>query len=549
MRILRLDSLVGAAGIDLHPLISVVHGLDQNRCDALEERVRSLVAGTGAAVSGLVEHRGQLMELTADSPRIGLVSTEDVVVNLDRVAGGAELIPQLRSERDHLLRTARIDAVAVEQVRADLMPAAAATVQRLRERVAHLIDAQGGTGDRQQIWSRIRHAVDSVNAQPATISEMPDDVASLLQEWNELRQVTNAAEMKLRSLDQRVDTAEHALTDARRFYEDAVADARPLLLSPEDEERLEELSHPRVEGRRFRGKDRSEEDAAEIGRLLAKVQQPSYAAYAMYRLRPEPPQEKRAIVEAAALQVQQAEAELAAALEQRDHNHVMAEISDRSERLKDQARLFLGAMLPADIGTALAALAVERSNPHWEIALEDLVAAIEETGLDYPESFGPPDLLVWAEEWLDRERYQLDLEPSDSIDELEASLRNAEALLDRHTRAMGRIDRLEVQAEASRELVRSLSDQLERLEIDPQPSVEVVVEAITRRADAVRVNAGSAAPILLVGSAPALRDDQIHSLLDALEDLVQDVQLILVTDREAAADWARVAGVQRAFVS
>ena len=56
MRILRLDFGPDIGSADLHPFISVVHGLDEARASRLMSAIRSLVSGTGHGLAGLVEH-------------------------------------------------------------------------------------------------------------------------------------------------------------------------------------------------------------------------------------------------------------------------------------------------------------------------------------------------------------------------------------------------------------------------------------------------------------------------------------------------------------
>lgn len=82
MRLLRLDlDGAGGDGIDLHPLVSVVAGLDAAGRERVVRAVRSLATGEPPPCGGLVEAHGVLFDLTPDTLELfGLRTELDVVV-------------------------------------------------------------------------------------------------------------------------------------------------------------------------------------------------------------------------------------------------------------------------------------------------------------------------------------------------------------------------------------------------------------------------------------------------------------------------------------
>jgi len=82
VRLLRLDlDGAGGDGIDLHPLVSVVAGLDAAGRERVVRAVRSLATGEPPPCGGLVEAHGVLFDLTPDTLELfGLHTELDVVV-------------------------------------------------------------------------------------------------------------------------------------------------------------------------------------------------------------------------------------------------------------------------------------------------------------------------------------------------------------------------------------------------------------------------------------------------------------------------------------
>ncbi len=547
MRILRLDFGSDIGSADLHPFISVVHGLDEVRCSRLVSAIRSLVSGSGTGLAGLVEHGGHLVEVTpATVGDLGPFTTEDIVLGIDRLSGSAVNLPALLAERDQLEMAARIDAVCVEEVRADLVPSAAARVQRLRDQLdgvaAVYVDHEA-----QELRQTIRAAIHQVDSTPPKVVEVPAGIEDILADWEAYQAAERGSSQHLESIADRVRRAEMALSDALRFLADAEADAKPQLLSPEDEDRLEELAHGRLDGRRFRGKDKSPETDGELAALLAKVNQPTYSAYAMFRLSPTAPAEKLQIVDTARAQVETANAELESARAAMSGDDLALDLAGQLDWIKERARHIFGPVLPNDLGRALRDHVIETPNPDWIDAIRDLYDRMEAVGIEIPDDLDPEQLALWADDWLIRQE-QADA-AAGQVDPalVHAELEIAEAALDRHARAMARIDRLETKAAESRRSLEDLNRSIRRVDSGEVDVSDAVYEGIVHLTERVRANAGVSIPVVIRGNFTDLNDADLHGLFDRIEPLAQSVQIVVVTDRNAAAAWAKAAGLRRAL--
>ncbi len=546
MRILRLDFGPDIGSADLHPFVSVVHGLDEARSSRLVSAIRALVTGAGPGLAGLVEHNGHLVDITGENlGEIGPFTTEDVVLHTNRFTGGAESLPQMIAELDQLAAAAEIDSVWVEEVRADLVPSAAARVQRLRDQIDGL-EVETIDVELQARRAEVRAAIAAVDATPQIITESPEGIAELIERWAELQAAESRSRNHLDVIAGRVQAAEASLADSLRFLSDAEADAKPVLLSDEDEDRLEELCHPRVE-RRFRPRERSAETEAEIAALLAKVNQTSYSGYAMYRLMPTAPEDKLEVVSAAEDQVAMAQIEVEDARRALASDQTVNDLAEMADRIKDEARAFFGPMLPADLGRALQEHVVETPNPDWFEAVKVLYDTLVAQDVEVPDDLDPERLAIWADSWL-MEQEKVDA-AANRVDPavLQTDLEIAEKALDRHARAMARIDRLEAKASESRLRVGELRRRVARIKAGESSSIESVFDGITELAERVRQNSGVSIPVVIKGNFGELADTEVTALLDRIEPLAQSVQIVVMTDRNAAATWARAVGVRRAL--
>src|SRR3954454_11281936 len=136
MRVLSLR--LGDEQLKLHPLVTVVNGLDPALRARLVDVIAALPAGRAEA-SGVIEAHGVLLELTFENlAMLELDSDIDVVVRRDELPG-AELSPAARERGSvparHEDLLSAIDQRRAEKDRAELAHAAAAEA---------LADAQGG---------------------------------------------------------------------------------------------------------------------------------------------------------------------------------------------------------------------------------------------------------------------------------------------------------------------------------------------------------------------------------------------------------------------
>lgn len=84
MRLLRLDLGCGQTGVDLHPFVTVVHGLRPDERVELLDAVTDLAAGWTAGIRGMLQHQGLLVELDgAGHDRFGSLCGVDVVVDAE----------------------------------------------------------------------------------------------------------------------------------------------------------------------------------------------------------------------------------------------------------------------------------------------------------------------------------------------------------------------------------------------------------------------------------------------------------------------------------
>jgi len=65
----------------------------------------------------------------------------------------------------------------------------------------------------------------------------------------------------------------------------------------------------------------------------------------------------------------------------------------------------------------------------------------------------------------------------------------------------------------------------------------------------VRSEAGSSVPLILHGDFADLSPQGLEDMFDQLEVLAQDLQLIVLCDRDEAASWAGAVGLRRALGS
>ncbi len=543
MRILRLDLRDHGATVDLHPFISIVSGLSNDQADELVAAVRGLVRGSANCVAGgLVESGGQLLELRGDgTDGIGPLTIEDVFVSLDQIDSSGDPVV-LQAELDQLERRAMIDAVQLEEARADLDAAAAARVHLLHQSVSEF-DGDG-TDDLARIEA-VASALKQLSATSPVLREMPDEVRELLVEWERYEAVRDEVQPEIDAMVSRIEGLEADVTSSKRMMSEAVAMAVPLVLSAEEDHRVDELAQRAASGKK--SKRLSTADEAELAALLDKVGQVTFVGYVMYRMAPEPSAESLMQVEAARLRVEQAETRLGEAKTDLQNGTVAQSLATRLDGVKEIARRYLGPMLPADLGSALRSQVVELENPAWLERVRELYAELVEQQIEVPDDLAPTDLPAWAADWVARAQSPEVAGPSRA--QLLGSLAVAEKELERHNRAMNRIDRLDATALESAAKAAAVEARLVAADAPAGTSGERAVALLRPLADRVRSEAGSSVPLVLQGEFRDLDEPAICGLLDDLEVLAQDLQLVILTSRPEAMQWASDAGLRRALAS
>ena len=546
MRLLRLDLSYGGGSLDLHPYLSVLQRLDASQQAELSQAVVQLVNNDGSGVRGLIETEQGLVELKGIAiPRgMGPLTTENVVVDIDD--GDTSDVAAMQSQLDQLRKRAKIDAVAVEMIRADLDPAAAARLQHLRR----FQNADGEASIDPRVASRVakvRQALSVVESQTPTLIESAPGIAELLERWRAHVVAKESARTHLDSMNDRISLANSELASAEIELIQAEAEAVPVILSAEEEARLEFLANPLEEGRRKnKPRERTEAEEDELNAILNKVSLPTFTAYAMYRLSPTPPPEKQAALHACHAKVARAKADVEEAKAELSIDPQARNLEIELAALKEEVAEIMGAVLPEDLGSALEAQVTERENPHWIEALSRLYDALQEVDAGIPETMEPEDLPKWAQDWADvtevRARESAGVAPED----LPAQIELAERSLRRHAKAMARIDHMDVLAEGAAARVEQLEQQIRHTESGGTPTAEQILEQLVPLLERINSQSGVSVPVVVKGEFPDLDGDEVEALLYSLEAFTQHFQIIVLTDRVRAHQWAKSVGLERA---
>jgi hypothetical protein len=547
MRLLRLDLGPGSPSIDLHPFVTVLSGLDAAQRNRVIKAARSLARGSTRGVEGLIQHQSLLVELDGSSKDLAPAVTEaDVVID-----GRGRSPLGLQVQIDQQKVQTEIDAVAVEELRADIDPAAKARVATLEHRLANLDSAERVRLDDQRAVSEALAAVAGLD--PVTY-EAPPGALALRRRLTDHRAQVASAEPHFERLMSAVKESEARLVQARRELAEAEAAARPALLDLDSEARLEQLSFPEMdETRRGRGRKMlSPDEEVEKQALLDKVGVESWTAYTVHRLDPRPSPERLEAAAGARWRLGRAEAGLAAARAALAGDELTAELNDEIEAIRAVARSFMGRDLPADLDAALGQLVVERDNPVWLDAVGLLCRILVQLDLDDLAGGDPHDVIDSARSWLEAGEREGGLDP----ETLAAELARARQRLARHERALGRIGRAETAAEVSASRLARLTERLATAgagDGNPAPSGPVnaptMLALVGAVAGQVRLDAGGSLPIVVAADLDRLGESEITELLDGLSELAQSVQIVVLSDHGAAARWAREAGLDRALAT
>ena len=538
MRILRLDLSTGQGSVDLHPFISIVQGLDVDETADLVEAVRGLVRGADTGHGGLLESDGELIELRSGAAPVGPLTLEDIYLSLFG-ADDAEGDPVvLKADEERARRASTIARVKLEETRANIDAGAAHRVQIIQDQLAGFDRPE----DPSTRTARVRELVALVRSIPPTVRDMPEDIREMLTEWERYESARAEAEPELEALNERVQACLAERERAQHAVEIATAQAVPVVLTRDEDRRVEELANPENQ------KSRRETDPQELQQLLAKVGQTSYLDYVMYRLAPVPSAESLANLEAARTNLEQVESQLSDARFEMQFGPVPSRLNEVLESVKATARVHLGPMLPSDLGTALRLQVKETENPEFNEALRDLYDELVRVRAEIPASIEPERLVDWAEAWADElERPVETTGPTRA--ELFGLLTVAEQDLDSHNRAMARIEQLETEAEVAMLELDKAVERLGSSSGDVGTSADRALAMVRPLADRVRAEAGGSVPLIVHAEFSDLDGPQLEELFDQLEVLAQDLQLIVLCDRPEAAEWAGGVGLRRALGS
>jgi hypothetical protein len=576
MRLLRFDFRDDFTSVDLHPLITVVSGLDPAHQRQLFEAVRRLSSGSTVGLRGLVEHQGLLVELDAGTgDPLGWVTTDaPVLIYVDGVAVQSGEVG-LQAEIDQLERQAAIDAVAVEEIRADLDLSIRAKALELRR----LMDPNGADTNRSNLSPRkmmiatIRRAYQEATAHEPELAHCEPAVLDLLERWEAYRVIHDESEEHLSAIRAMVGEAEEAVEQRRVRLDEAAQAARPVLLNPEQEARLEALTDvfngaeesggSPLLGKRKRGL--SDEEEAERQELLALVGVRSWTEYSVFRMSPTASPEKLAAVAEAEAALAEAQRNLDQARAAVAADPISSRVQDDLERIKTDAQPFLGVLVPTDIGAALREQIVQVENPDWVSAMNNLRDALSSNDLNHPYGLEPDELLGWTDSWLRAEESlhtnhrpgglapavgseaEPLLGPDGQPRDLEAEAEEINRLLIRHNRALAQIDKAERRAVRSAMRVRVLKKQLRARTTGGQVTTAAAVLAMVAPvAEQVLRDVGGSLPLAVVGDMADLPPAEVEAMMGALEEVSSQVQIVLVTQNEAVSEWVRRVGLQRA---
>lgn len=541
MRILRLDLSTGQGTVDLHPFISVVQGLNDAETADLVEAIRGLVRGANTGHGGLVESNGELIELRSGAAPVGPLTLEDIYLTLGEEQEGEDPVV-LVADRDQAKRVATIARVKLEEARANIDPGAAYRVQKIQQALS-MSEQPAGEVDRT---STVRSMIARLRSLPATVRHMPDDIREMLTEWERYEAARQEAQPELDAMSQRVQSCLAQREAAEQAVNDAIARAVPVVLTREEDELVEDLANPESLGKKARRS--TDGDHEELQRLMAKVGQTSYLDYVMYRLAPVPSAESLAQLDEARANLDHVEARLSDARFEMQFGAVQTQLSEVLESVKATARIHLGPMLPSDLGTALRLQVTETENPEHSEALRSLYDELIRHSAPVPEAMQPDALVPWAEAWADEVDQTVEY-AGPSRAELFGELTAAEQDLETHNRAMARIEHLEADAEGAVADLDTASHRLASAAGDVGTSADRALALVRPLADRVRSEAGGSVPLILHGDFGDLEAPALEDLFDQLEVLAQDLQLVVLCDREEAATWASGVGLRRALGS
>ncbi len=555
MRFLRLDFRDDLNSLDIHPLLTVVSSLETHQKRQLLEAVRRLSSGSTIGLRGLVEHQGLMVELDpgAGSTLAPITTDAGLIVHIDGEAIRASEIG-LQAEIDQWERQAAIDALTVEEIRSDLDLSVRARARRLMGPETD----DNSPGAHQLRIAAVREAFDNVNSHEATIAQCDDLVLELIADWERYCHRRAESEEHLTRVASEVAEAEKSFGEKAKILESAQEDATPVLLTPQQEARLEEL-FDQDDGQSRLGKWKggpTEEEEQEREELLELVGVRSWTEYSVFRMSPTVRPDKKAALEAAETDYAAAEQSLERARSMQANDAVASELDAELERIKSASEPYLGVLVPSDLGAALNEQIEHVDNPDWVAAIDDLRNVLSSNDLHPPAGFETGEVLGWTESWLRAEGSLKGADqdeeetPELTEEERQAKLDSSMRLLAKHNRALSHISKAERAAVRSALRVRELKGQMrDRSSAEDAKTAAQVVSLVAPVAEQVLKEIGGSVPMAVIGDLKHLQPGEVDSLMGAMEEVARQVQVIFVTENEDVRAWAERVGLERASVA
>ncbi len=589
MRLLRVDYAKSPSSLDLHPLVTVVDGLSENEKTELLEHVRRLASGTVEDFRGLVYHAEGLVELDGrpDITQHGSTEVDPVIAERRRSVGA---VPEVKQ---------RVQQARIEELRSRLAPEAQATVTQLQHQLAESERAQGGyeptrrsgsvdpgTGTMGQpepvvavdheTYARVGEAFLAVQQIPRTNRVLSEPVVTLQQRWSAFEVKMAQSEQHTARLHQDLADKIDLVAAAEQALNAAEEGARPVLLTPKQEQRLEELAEKAEGGgRRWRRADQlSKGEQQEFDWLLSEVGAQSWTEYTVFRLAPTVSDDKQLAVDEAQAAFAMAEAEVELARQALDQDPLVAELDAERSAIRDAASQHLGALLPADLGEALLSLGHDELTPEWAGSVTELCRALDEAQLEPALNTGQSEdarsdfersadqILDWTQQWLATQEQlmaTLDDPPADDNDrqteiravaaaypvgedaaDLRQSLSSAEERLVVHRRALSDLMRMHRLSELEERSDDSVADPQD----DDDTGSASLAERLTKVVGAASQQAGGSLPVVVDIDFSAFDSGAALDILEHCSDLAQQAQIIVLSSHPLVTGWARGAGEQ-----
>ncbi len=553
MRLLRYDFAGEHTKFELHPLLTVLHGTSLEHQHRLLRSLREFGSGSVNNLSGLVEHDGLLVQLDGISaPDLGNFGTEQEVV----AYFGSEQHPStqglLAQEVMYSERKLEIASVRLEELRSDFDPGLKAELFGLRQRLAGL------RGELQQtpMKSEFEMLVDQVQATFAeivslapTLINTPDGVPELIAEIQDLEHKRADVDRRLQQHYAEISEIDIQHKEAKAALSSAEAAAQPVLLSGDEEKRLETLADPSSDLSR-KGKWRNqltEEEKQELEHLLEKVGVDSATQYWLFRLNPTAPKDKRAAVVDARAHYETLGNRLKVEKARLEANPEVSEIKAKDADLLKRAEAYLGFATREALVEALLALSEEVQNPAWVTKMEALREVLRRNNLLRADEMPSSEVLQWTETWLAESPGDVEPDSEESEEELLGQIGDLETKLFRHERALSQIATAEAeQSKAQAEAVKLLESMSSFVDVSSSLTGKQIETSVYEMAGSISSGTRNSVPVVVVSNFEGLSKADIHKLFEAFSTLSAQLQLIVITENREALAWVSNVGLEKA---